>query len=185
VPRSTKPKMLANTNFCQGIRRSRCPASEPLMFGIWPAKSSAASTRAPLKLTARRRRPPLPCPAGSVHRRGAPGAAPARTRVDRALVKALAWAHRWKRLLESRRYGSLAELTAAEKIDRSYLGKMLRLTLLAPDIVEAMLDGWQAPELGTPQLIEPLPAAWSEQRQVLLSARHVPCCLPVQPSLDC
>ena len=68
---------------------------------------------------------------------GAPGAAPpARTRADPALVKALARAQRWKRLLESGRCGSLAELAAAEKTDRSYLGKTLRLTLLAPDIVE-------------------------------------------------
>ena len=68
---------------------------------------------------------------------------PARTRADPALVKALARARRWKRLLESGRYGSLAELAAAEKIDRSYLGRTLRVTLLAPDIVEAILDGWQ------------------------------------------
>ena len=59
----------------------------------------------------------------------------AQPRADPALVKALARAHRWKRLLESGRFGSLAELAAAEKIDRSYLGKTLRLTLLAPDIV--------------------------------------------------
>jgi hypothetical protein len=49
-------------------------------------------------------------------------------------------------------------LAAAEKIDRSSLGKMLRLTLLAPDIVEDILNGRQRPELGTPRLMEPLPA---------------------------
>ena len=68
---------------------------------------------------------------------------PARTRADPALVKALARAHRWKQPLESSRCGWLAELALAEKIDRSYLGKTLRLTLLAPDIVEAILDGRQ------------------------------------------
>ncbi|GGC71074.1 hypothetical protein GCM10011504_56040 [Siccirubricoccus deserti] len=72
----------------------------------------------------------------------------------------------------------------SERIDRSYLGKMLRLTLLAPDTVETMLDGRQPSDLGTPQLMEPLPAEWSEQRQALLSARPVPCRLHVQPSLD-
>jgi hypothetical protein len=66
------------------------------------------------------------------------GATSARMDADPALVKALARTHRWKRLLESGRYSSLSELAAAEKIDRSYLGKMLRLTLLAPDIVEAV-----------------------------------------------
>ena len=93
--------------------------------------------------------------------------APARTRADPALVKALARAHRWKRLLEIRRYGSLAELAAAEKIDRSYLGKMLRLTLLAPDIVEALLDGRQPANLVLPALLEPMSSMWEEQRSTL------------------
>ena len=89
---------------------------------------------------------------------------PARTRADPALVKALARAHRWKRLLESGRYGSLAELAAAEKIDRSYLAKTLRLTLLAPDIVEAILDGRQSCALALPALLESVPSLWDEQR---------------------
>ena len=79
-------------------------------------------------------------------------------------MKALARAHRWKRLLESGRYGSLAELAAAEKIDRSYLGKTLRLTLLAPDIVEAILDGRQPPGMGLPRLMEPFAVEWDRQR---------------------
>ena len=95
---------------------------------------------------------------------GVTGAAPARTRADPALVKALARAHRWKRLLEGGRYGSLAELAAAEKIDRSYLGKTLRLTLLAPDIVEAILDGRQPCALALPALLESVPSLWDEQR---------------------
>jgi hypothetical protein len=140
---------------------------------------TSIAVRVPLTIRRRDGRKLVVTPDGS-----APGAAPVRTRADPALVKALARAHRWKRLLEEGRYASLGELAAAEKIDRSYLGKMLRLTLLAPDIVEAMLDGRQAPELGAPQLMEPLPAEWSEQRQSLLNARPVPCCLHVQPSLD-
>ena len=96
---------------------------------------------------------------------GAPGAAPpARTRADPALVKALARAQRWKRLLESGRCGSLAELAAAEKTDRSYLGKTLRLTLLAPDIVEAILDGRQSCALALPVLLKSVPSLWDEQR---------------------
>ena len=73
------------------------------------------------------------------------------------MVKALARAHRWKRLLESGRYASLGELAAAEKIDRSYLGKMLRLTLLAPNIVEMMLDGRQPTDVGLEALLAPMP----------------------------
>ena len=86
------------------------------------------------------------------------------TRADPALVKALARAHRWKRLLESGRCGSLAELAAAEKIDRSYLGKTLRPTLLAPDIVEAILDGRQSCALALPVLPKSVPSLWDEQR---------------------
>ena len=46
--------------------------------------------------------------------------------------------------LESGRYGSAAELAAAEKINPSYVSRILRLTLLAPDIVEATIEGRQA-----------------------------------------
>jgi hypothetical protein len=77
-------------------------------------------------------------------------ATPARMRADPALVEALARAYRWKRLLESGRFGSLAELAAAERIDRSFLGKTLRLTLLAPAIVEAILDGRQPTDTNRP-----------------------------------
>jgi hypothetical protein len=62
-------------------------------------------------------------------------------RIDRALVKALARAHRWRGLLESGEYGTLAELANAERISRSYICRVLRLTLLAPDLVEHILDG--------------------------------------------
>jgi hypothetical protein len=62
-------------------------------------------------------------------------------KIDRALVKALARAHRRHRLLEEGRFGTLAELADAERISRSYVCRVLRLTLLAPDIVERILDG--------------------------------------------
>jgi hypothetical protein len=64
-----------------------------------------------------------------------------RTRADPAMIKALARAFRWKRILESGRYASISEIATAEKIDRGYVGSILRLTLLAPDIIEAILDG--------------------------------------------
>ncbi len=93
------------------------------------------------------------------------------TRADPALVKALARAFRYQRLLDEGRYSSISEIAAAERIDRGYLGRVLQLTLLAPDIVEAILDGRQPPELGLPGLMEPLPAEWSEQGQALLNTR--------------
>ncbi len=51
--------------------------------------------------------------------------------------------YRWRRMLETGRYGTIDELAAAEKINSSYVSRLLRLTLLAPDIVEAILDGRQ------------------------------------------
>ena len=83
------------------------------------------------------------------------------------LVKALARAHRWKRLLEEGRYASITELAKAEKIDRGYLGRILLLTLVAPDIIQAVLDGRQPADLGLPRLMKPFPVVWSEQRQIL------------------
>jgi hypothetical protein len=82
-------------------------------------------------------------------------------RIDRALVKALARAHRWQRMLESGEYGTLAELAAAERISRSYVSRILRLTLLAPDIVERILDG--RPTAGLAQFLAPFPVEWGKQ----------------------
>jgi hypothetical protein len=68
------------------------------------------------------------------------GAAPPR-RTDCALVKALARAFRWNRMLDSVEFATIAELAERERIAPSYMTRVLRLTLLAPDIVEAILDG--------------------------------------------
>jgi hypothetical protein len=89
-------------------------------------------------------------------------------------VRAPARAHWWKRLSEEGRYGSLAELARTEKIDRSYLGKMLRLTLLAPDIVEAILNGRQPVDLGLPTLLEPMSSMWEEQRATTAGSTVAP-----------
>jgi hypothetical protein len=95
---------------------------------------------------------------------GSSGIPPSRIRADPAMVKALARAHRWKRLLEEGRYSSLSEMAKAERIDRGYLGKMLRLTLMAPDIVESILDGRQPKGLGLPALLEVMSSEWHQQR---------------------
>jgi hypothetical protein len=100
--------------------------------------------------------------------------APPRARVDSTLVKALARAHRWKRLLENGTYASITELAKAETIDRGYLGRILLLTLLAPDIVEAILDGRQPADLGLPRLMKPFPVVWSEQQLALMPLQCVP-----------
>lgn len=98
---------------------------------------------------------------------GAEGWNPSRPRVDSTLVKLVARAHRWKRLLDSGKHTTITELAAAEKISRSYLCRVLRLTLLAPDIVEAILAGRQPAGLSCQQLLRELPDAWDTQRQAL------------------
>jgi hypothetical protein len=85
---------------------------------------------------------------------------------DRTLVKALARAWRWQRMLESSEYGTLAELADAEGIRRSYVCRVLRLTLLAPDIVERILDG--RPTAGLARFLKPFPFEWERQRERFL-----------------
>jgi len=89
------------------------------------------------------------------------------TRADPALVKALARAFRYQRLLDEGRYASISEMAAAEKIERGYLGSLLRLTLLAPGIVEAVLNGRQANGMDLPRLMASFPVDWSAQREAL------------------
>ncbi len=84
---------------------------------------------------------------------------------DSTLVKALARAFRWKRMLESGEFATIGELAEREGIAVSYLTRVLRLTLLAPDIVEAILDGTQEPERTLSQLLETLPTDWQSQRR--------------------
>jgi hypothetical protein len=85
-------------------------------------------------------------------------AAPCR-RIDNAMVKAVARAHRWRRMLESGEYASVTELAAAEEINQSYICRILRLTLLAPDIVERILDRRQPPFLQLDRLLRLLTLA--------------------------
>jgi hypothetical protein len=85
-------------------------------------------------------------------------------RVNNTLVKALARAFRWRRMLETGRYGTITDLAAAEKINESYVSRVLRLTLLAPDIVEAILDGRQTENVTLPMLMQPFSVEWQVQR---------------------
>jgi len=92
---------------------------------------------------------------------------------DSTLVKALARAFRWKRMLESSEFATIAELAEREGIASSYMTRVLRLTLLAPDIVEAILDGKQGPEVTLARLLEPFAACFEEQRNSL-AKRQLP-----------
>ena len=86
---------------------------------------------------------------------------------DGTLIKALARAYRWQRLLEGGEYATLAEMADAERISRSYVSRILRLTLLAPEIVDCILDG--GPTAGLARLLEPFPVEWEKQREQLLT----------------
>jgi len=117
-------------------------------------------------LTIRRRggRKQIIGPDGAPVRAGEDAAGFTPTRGDPTLVKALARAFRWRRLLETGRYGTIDELAAADKISSSYVSRLLRLTLLAPDVVEAILDGRQPDGMTLPGLMEPFPVEWDRQR---------------------
>jgi hypothetical protein len=70
-------------------------------------------------------------------------------------------------MLETGRYSTIDELAAAEKINPSYVSRILRLTLLAPGIVEAILDGRQPHGMTLPALMKPFPATWDKQSVLL------------------
>jgi len=117
------------------------------------------TVRVPLAVRKRGGRKLVVTPGGTINR-GASGA-------DSTLVKALARAFRWRRHMETGRYSTLNELAAAEKINSSYVSRLLRLTLLAPDIVEAILDGRQPVGMTLPGLMEKFPVEWEGQRDAL------------------
>ena len=107
----------------------------------------------PFRIVKRGGRKEMQLPEGAVQPR----------RADNTLVKALARAFRWKRILESGEFATIAELAEHEGIAPSYMTRVLRLTLLAPDIIEAILDGKQGPEMTLARVLEPFPVEWELQ----------------------
>ena len=87
-----------------------------------------------------------------------------RPRVDNAMVKALARAFRWRKMLDAGVHATLEDLARAKGVAPSYVSGILRLTLLAPEIVEAILDGRQPAELQLDDLLEGFPVEWEGQR---------------------
>jgi hypothetical protein len=123
--------------------------------------ATSITVRVPLAIRRRTGRKSIVMPAGEQ------GVQAATTRADPALVKALARAFRYQRLLDDGRYASISEMADAERIERGYLGSLSRLALLAPDIVGAILNRQAPSDLGLPRLLEPLPLSWMEQRFML------------------
>jgi hypothetical protein len=108
----------------------------------------------PFRLVKRGGRKEMHMPDGATHSR----------RTDNTLVKALARAFRWKKMLESGEFATIAELAEREGIAPSYMTRILRLTLLSPEILEGILAGQQRTGLTLAQVLEPLPVEWEEQR---------------------
>ena len=93
--------------------------------------------------------------------------------IDNSMVKAVARAFRWREMLENGEYATIAEIAEAEKINESYVGRILRLTLLAPAIVETIIDGRQPAAITLASLMRPFPTGWLEQSQAKrLGGRH-------------
>lgn len=91
---------------------------------------------------------------------------------NNALIKALARAYRWRKLIENGEYASITELADAKGVNQSYACRLLRLTLLAPGIVTAILDGRHPERLQLVELLKPHPADWSRQRLIIASEEH-------------
>ncbi|QJF51972.1 hypothetical protein [Roseobacter ponti] len=115
------------------------------------------TVRIPFRLVKSGGRKEMQLPEGAVRPR----------RTDNTLVKALARAFRWKRMLESGEYATIAELAERERIAPSYMTRVLRLTLLAPAIVEAILNEKQGPEVTLARVLETFPLEWAEQRELI------------------
>jgi hypothetical protein len=126
---------------------------------------TSVTVMVPLSIRRRGGRKRIIGPDGQPVRAGGDASGVAETRGDPALVKALARGFRWRRMLEEGRYASIRELAAAEGVDRAYVGRLLNLTLLAPEVVEAIVDGRQPAEATLPGMIMPLPVDWNEQRR--------------------
>jgi hypothetical protein len=99
---------------------------------------------------------------------------PTPRQTDDTLVKALARAFRWKRMLDTGEFSTIADLAQQERIAAPFLTRTMRLAQLAPDLVEAILDGRQPRGLTLEAMREPLPSDWSEQRLSILGSDRVP-----------
>jgi hypothetical protein len=86
---------------------------------------------------------------------------------DVSLIRLLGRAFRWRRLLESGAYSTVQEISDAEGVNSSYVSRILRLTLLSPTIVQAILDGRQG--LQAPALLKPFPIDWNLQQKRFLA----------------
>jgi hypothetical protein len=124
---------------------------------------TSVTVSVPLTIRRRGGRKQIIGPDGAVARQGECGAGVVPVHGDPALIKALARGFRWRRMLEEGRYASISEMAKAEGVERGYVGSLLRLTLLAPEMVEAILAGRQPEGVTLPGLLDGMPVGWGEQ----------------------
>ena len=98
---------------------------------------------------------------------GLSGARRSKSRAQEPLVTALARAFHWQELIDGGRYATVTELAGALGVDRSYVGRIMRLALLAPDIVEAVVRGEEPSGLSLERLTKGMRMLWAEQREEL------------------
>ena len=91
---------------------------------------------------------------------------PRKPSFDNAMIKAVARAFSWRGRIEQGEFTSITELAKAERLNQSYACRLLRLTLLAPDIIEAIVSGTHNAKLSLHQLLQPFPMRWQAQREM-------------------
>jgi hypothetical protein len=121
------------------------------------------SVHVPIKLQRRGGRKLIIAPPGAP----VPSAATPSAKADPTIIKALARGHRWKRLLDTNHYATIKEIAETEQVAARYIGQLLQLTLLAPDLIETLLDGRLPRGITLANLLKPWPARWDQQREHL------------------
>jgi hypothetical protein len=115
--------------------------------------SDCITLQVPFRTVKRGGRKEMRLPEGAAHAGGP----------DSTLVKALARAFRWKRMLESGEFATVTELAKQEGLTLSFVTRVLRLTLLAPEIVDAILDGKEGQWVTLASTMKPFPLEWVAQ----------------------
>ncbi len=91
--------------------------------------------------------------------------------IDNTMIKVIARGFRWQRLLYDGTYATIEDLAAAEKINPSYVSRILRLAYLSPNVIQAIMDGKHPAWLTMKDLLKPFPSDWKIQEQFYLSDR--------------
>ena len=145
---------------------TRCPTmGEKYAVEIAPRQRTGTTSEMPRRATV-----VAATASGSSH----PTAARSCPRPSRngTLVKALARAWRWQRQRDEEAYTSVSDTAEAEGISKSYRSRILRLALLAPDIIGMILEGRSEQAVMLEQLERPLPASWKDQRDAIGQTRQ-------------